>query len=69
MSSDLQAAKSLVAGFQSALDSAATPQQASRVCADSLPPGHNYRGVHPFNEISGPQALADTVWSLSLIHI
>ena len=63
MSRELTDAKSRVLQFQAALDAATTGSATSIVCANHLDGAHSYRGVHPFNELSGSAALADQVWS------
>ncbi|MFS4580140.1 nuclear transport factor 2 family protein [Phaeobacter sp. C3_T13_0] len=61
--SDISTAKALIARFIDKLDQAATDSETRAVfeaaCAENL----KYRGVHPFNELQGPQAVADQVWS------
>lgn len=59
----LQAAKQQVRQFQSALDNAIAEAAITAVCQSHLSPTHTYRGVHPFYDIEGGDALADTVWS------
>lgn len=54
--------KALVRRYYDALDSA----PADRIC-DAIRPFYAYdclfRGVHPFNELRGAEAIADTVWT------
>ncbi|WP_092370558.1 nuclear transport factor 2 family protein [Cribrihabitans marinus] len=59
--SDLQGAKALVRAFYAALDAAEGPDVAgvmARFCAPDL----LWRGFHPFDEQSGPEAVAQTFW-------
>lgn len=63
MSAELQSAKALVLAFSEALDAAAPGAETQAACSANLSAGHSYRGVHPFNDIDGAGALADTVWS------
>ena len=49
--------------FQTALDRAAPGAETAAVCADTLTPDFAYRGVRPFYELTGSEALAATVWS------
>lgn len=58
-----QEAKSVVRAFQSAVDAAAPGEAMRAACAASLSPGHAYRGVHPFGDLRGPGAVAETVLS------
>ena len=61
--SDIQNAKAVVRAHLARLDSAASGAETSEMLWRSLTPDHVYRGVHPFNTLSGPEALAETVYS------
>jgi len=63
MSEELQLAKSNVMRFHEALDGAEPGKPTASACETGLSAAHQYRGVHPFYDINGPTALADTVWS------
>jgi len=60
--SDFQAAKRTVQAYLARLD-AAPAQEVAGVLEVALTPDHVYRGVHPFNTLEGPGALAKTVWA------
>ncbi|NNE89223.1 MAG: SnoaL-like domain-containing protein [Silicimonas sp.] len=68
--SDLQAAKSVAKAFHAALDD---PSQAlADTLKRHLSPDHLWRGFHPFNEVTGPEALVETFWQPlheSLTHL
>ncbi len=58
---EIQAAKQLVAEFHAALDGAAPGEIAAvlgRFCAPDL----HWRGMHPFDEIAGPEEVARRFW-------
>lgn len=57
---DLQAAKTVARAFHAALDAPSSP--VSDALEHYLSPDHLWRGFHPFNEITGPAALAKTFW-------
>ena len=59
--SDYQAAKALVSAYYAELDSVGGADLA-RVVARYTGPEYRFRGVHPFNELSGAEAVAATVW-------
>ena len=63
MSANLQAAKALAQAYSTALDAAAPGAETRAACRASMDAAHSYRGVHPFNDIDGADALADIVWS------
>ncbi|AXI46790.1 polyketide cyclase [Sulfitobacter sp. SK012] len=58
---DLQDAKTLVRAHYTALDSADL-NQIENTLAARLSPTCHWRGFHPFNEQSGPAAIAATFW-------
>jgi predicted ester cyclase len=60
--SDLQAAKHLVRRFHTELDSTngeAVADTLAAYCAPDL----LWRGYHPFNQLTGPQSVADMFWT------
>ena len=57
-----QAEKKIVRDFYRALDSAEIDGLA-RVMRQYCEPGFLWRGYHPFNEITGPDAVAEAFWS------
>ena len=59
---DYQDIKAFVAGYYRDLD-AATAENVASVLARYLADDCLFRGVHPFNELTGAQAVADTVWA------
>ncbi|WP_271951251.1 nuclear transport factor 2 family protein [Ruegeria faecimaris] len=63
MSVDLQSAKSLVQAYFTARDKGAPGAETAAACAEYLSPEHTYRGMRPFYDVEGPEALADTVWT------
>ncbi|MEL7087069.1 MAG: nuclear transport factor 2 family protein [Planctomycetota bacterium] len=63
MTQDLQSAKALVDGFHAARDTAAPGGETTAACQFHLSPDHAYRGMRPFYDLTGPEALADTLWS------
>ena len=58
---ELQDGKALVLECFAALE-AAEPAQAAQVLGRFTSPGYRFRGVHPFNELHGAQAVAETLW-------
>ena len=58
--SDLQAAKQIAKAFHTALDDPSQPLKT--VLTRHLSAAHLWRGFHPFNEQTGPEALAETFW-------
>ena len=63
MTEDLSAAKVLVTTYRDARDAAAPGTDTQGVCANYLAADHAYRGMCPFYDLTGPDAVADTVWS------
>ena len=61
MVADLQAAKAVVLAANAALD-AAGPDEIGAVIASHVAPAYRWRGMHPFNELSGAEAVAETFW-------
>jgi len=61
--SDIANAKTLISGFTAQLDHAASGTETRAVFAAAASADLTYRGVHPFNALTGPQAVADRVWS------
>lgn len=59
---DFQAEKDLVRAFHDALDSS-TPATVEQALARFVAPDWKWRGMHPFNEQSGPEAVARTFWT------
>lgn len=53
--------KEVVRAFHTALD-AADPAALAEVCARYTSPDYLWRGYHPFDEISGAAAVAETFW-------
>ena len=58
---ELQDGKALVLDCFAALE-AAEPAQAVQVLERFTSPNYRFRGVHPFNELHGAQAVAETLW-------
>ncbi|HCQ66084.1 MAG TPA: polyketide cyclase [Rhodobacteraceae bacterium] len=58
---DFQNEKELIRGFYSALDTAG-PTDIPAVMARYVAPDALWRGFHPFNELTGPEAVATTFW-------
>lgn len=59
---DFQSEKNLVRAFYAALDAApaeGTAEVMTRFCAPDL----LWQGFHPFNDLTGPQAVADAFWT------
>lgn len=63
---ELQAAKTCVSTLIRALDGA-RPDSVAETLSSHLAPDHHWRGLHPFGETNGPEALADTFWC-PLLH-
>ncbi|WP_127116144.1 nuclear transport factor 2 family protein [Shimia sediminis] len=59
--SDMQKEKSLVRRFYAALDGAEV-EGLPAVMAEFCDSGLNWKGYHPFNEITGPEAVATRFW-------
>ena len=57
-----QSAKELISGYYAELDDAAGTDPA-RVIARHVTSDYRFRGVHPFNELSGAEAVAAAVWA------
>lgn len=60
---DQRSLKTTVLDFYRALDAATAGEATSDALREVLTDDHSYEGVHPFNEISGPDALAAEVWT------
>lgn len=60
---ELQHAKRMALGFQNALDRAMPGNETVSACHEWLAVRHQYGGVHPFNDLEGAGALANTIWS------
>ncbi|MEM0937439.1 MAG: ester cyclase [Pseudomonadota bacterium] len=58
---DLQNAKAVVLDLERALDAAA-PGTSARVLAATTSPGWLWRGMHPFHEQNGAEAVAEIYW-------
>ena len=58
---NLQDGKALVLEYFNALE-AAGPVQAAGVLGRFTGPDHRFRGVHPFNELRGAEAVAEALW-------
>ncbi len=58
---DYQAAKAVVAEYYRELDAAAVDELAL-VLGRHMVPDYKFRGVHPFNELVGAEAVASEVW-------
>ena len=63
MTNDLHAAKSLFQAYSTAQMKSAPGADTAAVCAQYLSSNHSYRGMRPFYEIEGPDAVADTIWT------
>ncbi|MDW3225647.1 MAG: nuclear transport factor 2 family protein [Paracoccaceae bacterium] len=61
-SPDFQTAKSLVQNHYRAL-AQATPDTVSDILSQTLHPECHWYGMHPFEEQTGPKAIADAFWS------
>jgi len=59
---DLQTAKTLVRDLYTALD-AAPPEEAAEVLAMGCAPDYRWRAYHPWDEETGPDAVAVTFWA------
>ena len=59
--SDFQAEKALVRDFHTAL-AKATPETVTDILARYVGPDWHWRGMHPFHEQQGPQAVAEVFW-------
>ena len=58
---DYQEIKKVVLDFYDELD-AAPPGQAANVLERHVSPDYSWRGMHPFNELSGAAAVAEEFW-------
>ena len=58
---DIQQSKSIVLAYFDALE-AAPADALVEVIAEFAAPDYSFRGVHPFNELDGADAVAATVW-------
>ncbi|WP_037311614.1 nuclear transport factor 2 family protein [Ruegeria halocynthiae] len=68
---NFQTEKKLISAFHTALDSA-TEQESPKVMSQFCAPDLQWRGFHPFNEISGAEQVARQFWQplkRSLTHI
>ena len=63
MTQDLNSAKAFVQSYCFARDAASPGQETDDVSKSYLSNDHAYRGMRPFYELKGPEALAHTVWS------
>lgn len=59
--SDFQSAKTLIRSLYDALDSA-RPDQIEAVLEKSVHPDWHWQGFHPFNDLTGPAAVAGQFW-------
>jgi hypothetical protein len=59
---DFQAEKAIVRRFHDALDDS-TPETIVDVLSGFATPDWHWRGMHPFHEQTGPQAVADVFWT------
>lgn len=60
--SELQAAKAIVQAYLDAM-AGATPESAGAIVGAHVRPDYRWRGMHPFNEQEGADAVAATFWS------
>ena len=58
---DIQTSKGIVLDYMRALE-AADPSRSAVAIEGFVGPDYRFRGVHPFNELSGAEAVAKTVW-------
>ena len=59
---DFKSAKAVVRAHYAAM-AQATPDTVADIIADATSPDHLWRGMHPFHEQTGAQAVADAFWS------
>ena len=59
--SDFQAEKAVVRALHDELDRA-TPETVADILARHVSPDWHWRGMHPFNEQFGPEAVAEAFW-------
>lgn len=62
MSTELSAAKAVVLAFYEALDAAA-PEECRDVLEGHCAPDFLWRGMHPWNELNGSEAVASEFWA------
>ncbi|MEM8590897.1 MAG: nuclear transport factor 2 family protein [Pseudomonadota bacterium] len=60
---EIETAKALVAQHLNGLDHAAPGAELTAHFARTHAPDHTYRGMRPFYDLSGAEAVAETVWS------
>jgi predicted ester cyclase len=60
---EIQAAKQHVLEFFERLDAGDRGDETAEACRWAMASSHIYRGVYPFDELDGPQAVADLIWS------
>jgi len=58
---DIQQSKSIVLAYFEALEAAPLDTLVDCI-GEFAAPGYSFRGVHPFNELGDPEAIANTVW-------
>jgi len=63
MTQDIQAAKRLILEYTAARDRALLGNETLQVCKKYMIKDHSYRGMSPFYDLKGPEALANVVWS------
>ena len=61
--SEIRGAKSLTRAFVANLDAAAPGEETRAALREFSADGLAYRGVHPFNMLTGSDSVADRVWS------
>lgn len=59
--SEIQAGKAIVLDYFQAIE-AARPNAVAATIEKFAAPGYRFRGVHPFNELDGAEAVAASVW-------
>ncbi|MEM1374854.1 MAG: nuclear transport factor 2 family protein [Pseudomonadota bacterium] len=60
---EIEAAKAVVAAHLEGLDRTPPGRELAAHFLATHAPDHTYRGMCPFYDVSGPEALAETVWS------
>tara|TARA_B100000767_G_scaffold256433_1_gene263498 strand:- start:523 stop:741 length:219 start_codon:yes stop_codon:yes gene_type:complete len=63
MTQVIQAAKRLILDYTAARDRALLGNETLQVCKKYMIEDHSYRGMSPFYDLKGPEALANVVWS------
>jgi hypothetical protein len=63
MTQDIQTAKRLILDYTEARDGALSDNETLQVCKKYMIEDHSYRGMNPFYDLKGPEALASVVWS------